>query len=104
MTIDTRSSLAVLAAQARQEGASLVTLQALIEEASQTGAHRALRELGLADGSAGKDIMQLRQLISAWRDVQQSARKTVVEWLVRVLLIALVIGLAAKFKLLGTIK
>ena len=104
MSVDRRATLAVLTAQARQEGVSLVTLQALVEEASQTGAHRALTELGLADGAAGKDIMELRQLISAWRDVQRSARKTVVEWLVRLLLVALVIGLAAKFKLLGTFR
>ncbi len=74
-------------------------LQAILEQASQTGAHRALTHLGLADESAAKDMADLRELLSAWRDAKTSARKAVVEWLIRGVLALLVIGLAVKLGL-----
>lgn len=92
-----------LAAQADARGADLVTLRALIEEASDLGAARALARLGLADDHAAKDMAELRELLSAWRDAKRTARKAVVGWLVRVALALLLLGLAVKFGLAGLV-
>ena len=78
-------------------------LAELLEQASQTGAQRALAHLGLADESAAKDMADLRELLSAWRDAKRSARKAVIEWLVRGALAVLVIGLAVKLGLGGLV-
>ena len=48
--------IARLVGQAAAEGGDLVTLRALIEEASELGAARALSRLGLADDKASGDI------------------------------------------------
>ena len=74
----------------------------LLEKASEQGAARALAHLGLADESAAKDMADLRELLSAWRDAKRSARRAVVEWLVRGCLAVLLIGLAVKLGL-GTL-
>lgn len=78
-------------------------LMSLLEQASETGAQRALAHLGLSDESAAKDMADLRELLSAWRDAKKSARKAVVEWLVRGVLALLVIGLAVKLGLTGLV-
>lgn len=78
-------------------------LKLLLEKASEQGAARALAHLGLADESAAKDMADLRELLSAWRDAKRSARKAVVEWLVRGALAVLVIGLAVKLGLGGLV-
>lgn len=91
--------LTQLTAQAEQRGADLPTLRALIEESSQLGASRAMSELGLADAGAGKDMEELRELLSAWRDAKKSARKAAIGWIVRVGLALLLIGLAVKLGL-----
>ncbi len=74
-------------------------LRALCEDASETGARRALAQLGLADEAARVDMGELRQLLRAWRDAKVSARNAVIGWIVRGMLAALVIGLAVKFGL-----
>jgi hypothetical protein len=78
-------------------------LHALLERAGEAGAQRALAHLGLADESAAKDMADLRELLSAWRDAKRSARKAVIEWLVRGCLAVLVIGLAVKLGLSGLV-
>ncbi|MFZ4687716.1 MAG: DUF6127 family protein [Polymorphobacter sp.] len=85
-----------LVAQAEAQGAARVTLRALVEEASEVGAARALRTLGLMDDKAGPDIIELRQLIQGWRDAKKSALSAVVAWVVRSLVALLLIGLAFK--------
>ena len=79
-------------------------LRALIEEASEMGARRALARLGLADQAAREDIGDLRQLLEAWRDAKRSARNAAVEWLVRGALAILVIGIAVKIGLPGLLR
>lgn len=79
-------------------------LCALWEDAAEAGAARALARLGLADGRASADITELRELLSAWRDVRRTARNALVGWLVRLMLAGLVIGLAVKLKLLGWVR
>ena len=91
--------LARLMAQAEGRGADLVTLRALAEEASQAGASRALGLLGLDDPRARRDMDELRELLSAWRDAKRSARQAVVAWVVRLLCAALLIGLAVRLRL-----
>jgi hypothetical protein len=101
--MNNNETLARLALQAADGGADLTTLRALIEEASQLGAGRALGHLGLADPAAQKDMAELRELLSAWRDAKTSARKAAIGWIVRVTLALLVIGLAVKLGLTGLI-
>ena len=88
--------MARLMAQAEGRGVDLVTLRAIVEEASQSGASRALGALGLDDRQARRDMDDLRELLSAWRDAKRSARQAVVSWVVRILLAALLIGIAVK--------
>ena len=91
--------LARLMAQAEGRGVDLITLRALVEEASQAGATRALGALGLDDPRARRDMDELRELLSAWRDAKRSARQAVVSWLVRVCLALLLIGLAVRLRM-----
>lgn len=88
--------LASLMAQAREEGAELVTLRAIIEEASALATERALERLGLADPGAEGDLVELRELLQAWRDAKTSAWKAMVDWMVRAGLALLLIGIAVR--------
>ncbi|AGH51128.1 MULTISPECIES: DUF6127 family protein [Sphingomonas] len=93
--------IARLVEQAEAEGASLVTLRALAEEASEIGAERAMERLGLADAAARADIGELRQLLGAWRDAKRTARNEVIGWAIRIALALLLLGLAVKTGLIG---
>ncbi|KPF63010.1 DUF6127 family protein [Porphyrobacter sp. AAP60] len=88
--------LASLMAQARSEGAELVTLRAIIEEASVLAADRVLDRLGLGDPHAEDDLGELRELLKAWRDAKTSAWKAFVDWLIRGALALLLIGIAVR--------
>ena len=88
--------LARLIAQADAQGGDLITLRAIVEEASELGAARVLERIGLADPSAQDDIDELRELLSAWRDAKASAWKAAVEWLVRGVLALLLVGIAVR--------
>ena len=91
--------LARLIAQAGYEGGELITLRAIVEEASELGASRVLESLGLADPKAQDDLGELRELLSAWRDAKASAWKAAVEWVVRGCLALLLIGIAVRLGL-----
>lgn len=91
--------LASLMAQAREEGAELVTLRAIVEEASTLAADRALERLGLGDPGAEGDLVELRELLQAWRDAKTSAWKAFIDWLIRGALALLLIGIAVRFGL-----
>jgi hypothetical protein len=86
--------LARLLAQAAEDGVDLVTLRAVVEEASEAGAGRALARMGLDDEHAVGDMKELRQLLQAWRDAKASAWKAAVAWVVRGCLALLVLGMA----------
>lgn len=96
--------LARLVAQAEAEGASLVTVRALAEEASEAGAERALERLGLSDASARGDIDALRQLLGAWRDAKKTAQNEIVGWAVRIVLALLVLGIAVRLGLVDMVR
>jgi hypothetical protein len=95
--------LASLMAQAEARGIDLITLRALVEESSQAGARRALAALGLEDDRARRDMDELRELLSAWRDAKRSAWRAAVGWLVRIALAMVLIGLAVKLRLTALI-
>ena len=88
--------LARLIAQADAQDGDLITLRAIVEEASELGAARVLERIGLSDPSAPDDIDELRELLSAWRDAKASAWKAAVEWLVRGVLALLLVGIAVR--------
>lgn len=88
--------LARLIAQADARPGDFASLRAVIEEASEAGAARALHRLGLHDASAHEDIRELRQLLQAWRDAKASAWRAAVDWLVRGALAVLLVGIAVK--------
>ena len=91
--------LARLMAQAEGQGADLITLRALVEEASECGAERALEALGLRDARARRDMDELRELLQAWRDAKKSAWNAAVNWAIRILLALLVLAMAVKLGL-----
>jgi hypothetical protein len=88
--------LAGLMMQASEAGAELITLRAIVEETSELAADRVLDRLGLADAGAGDDLSELRELLKAWRDAKTSAWKAFVEWAIRAILAALLIGIAVR--------
>ena len=96
--------LARLMAQSEGRGVDLITLRALVEEASQAGASRALGALGLDDPRARRDMDELRELLSAWRDAKRSARQAVVGWVVKLCLAALLIGMAVRLRLTDLVR
>ncbi len=91
--------LARLIAEAQENGSDLITLRAIVEEASDLGADRVLQRMGLGDASAQGDLDELRELLRAWRDAKASAWQAVVQWAVRGVLALLLIGLAVKLGL-----
>ncbi len=91
--------LARLMAQAEGQGADLVTLRALIEEASEAGAERALGALALRDATARRDMDELRELLQAWRDAKKSALRAALSWMVRIGLALLVTAMAVRLGL-----
>ena len=98
--------LARLVAQA--EGApgqmDMLMIRALIEEASELGAGRALERRGLSDGRAEGDVRELRELLSAWRDAKKAARGAVVGWAVRIVMALVLLGVAVKAGLIGMVR
>ena len=86
------------------DSGELVTLRAIVEEASEIGAGRVLQRLGLGDKRAEKDIDELRELLAAWRAVKASAWKAAIAWIARVVFALLLIGLAVRLGFPGMLK
>jgi len=96
--------LAKLIAQAAAEGGDLVTLRAIVEEASELGANRVLVRIGLHDENAQHDIDELRELLAAWRAAKTSAWQAVIAWVVRGAMALLLIGIAVRLGVPGMLK
>ncbi len=96
--------LARLLAQAEDQGAAIVTLRAVVEEASELGAERVLARMGLDDVHAHSDLSELRQLLQAWRDAKASAWQAAIGWIVRGALALLVMGMAWRLGLPDLLK
>ena len=90
--------LAGLVEQARLQGNDIATLRALVEEASELGAARALARCGLQDRAAGEDIRELRTLLDAWRDARRTIFRTVVKWITAFIILGLLAGIAIRLK------
>ena len=88
--------LAQLMAQGSGDGADLATLRAIVEEAGELGATRALARLGLSDEAAHGDLAELREMLRAWRDAKKSALRAVLGWVVRMVLALVLVGVAVK--------
>ena len=54
-------------------------LEEMLDNAASRGAKEALRSIGLLDDDAAKDIIEMRNLIEAWRDTRKSIRSTIVK-------------------------
>lgn len=102
--MDEEEALARLIALAGTNAPDAALLRAVVEEASELGARRALARLGLADEAARDDVSDLRQLLGAWRDAKKSVWAAVVDWAVRGMLALFVVGLAMKLGLAGLLK
>lgn len=102
--MDEEEALARLIALAGTNAPDAALLRAVVEEASELGARRALARLGLADEAARDDVSDLRQLLGAWRDAKKSVWAAVVDWAVRGMLALLVVGLAMRLGLPGLLK
>jgi hypothetical protein len=74
----------------------------LLDRAAERGAERCLAHLGLENGSAAKDIRDLRDLLEAWRDARRTAWQTVIRVATTGVLALLLVGAVIKFKLMGT--
>jgi len=88
--------LAGLIAQVTAQGTDLVTLRAIVEEASELGAERVMARMGLDDARAQADLSELRQLLQAWRDAKASAWKAAMGWIARGVFALLLIGMAVR--------
>ncbi|GEQ97062.1 hypothetical protein JCM17844_06990 [Iodidimonas gelatinilytica] len=100
MTDQTETAiLTALVEQAQAQGANSPTLRALVEEASERGAMRVLRHVGLEDEQALRDVCELRDLLGAWRVARRTAWHTIVRWVITGLMLAIVAGLTLKLKL-----
>lgn len=73
----------------------------LLDRAAERGAERVLAHLGLENGSAAKDIRELRDLLEAWRDARRTAWQTTIKVVTTGILAALLVGAAIKLKLMG---
>ena len=102
--MNNKDMLASLISQAAQEGADLVTLRAIVEEASELGAQRVLGHMGLDDENAQGDLTELRQLLRAWRDAKSVAWRETVNWIVRGVLALLLVGIALRMGAAGLLK
>lgn len=88
--------LAQLMRQAAQDGADLVTLRAVAEEAGEQAATRALARAGLSDEAARADLAELRGLLAAWRDAKRGAWAAVFAWIGRAAVAVLLAGIAVR--------
>lgn len=91
--------LARLVAQLSDQGSDLVTVRAIIEEASELGATHALHKLGLSDAHARRDLDELRELLGAWRIARRGALRTAFGWIAKGALALVLLGLAVRFGL-----
>lgn len=77
-------------------------LHTLLVSASEKGAQKALIAVGLHDEDAGKDIVELRTLLSSYRSAKTTAWQTLVKLVITGLFAVAIFGAAIKLKMLGT--
>ena len=68
-------------------------LQVLIEQSSELGAKKALRDIGLSeDKDLLSDVSELRSLLDSWRSAKRTAGKTIIQALTTIFLAMLMAG------------
>ena len=97
---DNEEMLARLVGQLTDQGSDLVTVRAIIEEASELGATHALHKFGLSDARAAKDLDELRELLGAWRIARRGALHAAFGWIAKAVLALILLGLAVRFGLI----
>ena len=73
----------------------------MLNNAAERAAERCLAHLGLENGSAAKDIRDLRDLLEAWRDARRTAWRTAIRVITTGVLAVLLVGTAIKLKIMG---
>lgn len=71
-------------------------IDALIERAAKRGAKAALESIGLHDDDAGRDVRDLRSLLTSWREARTTVTRTVAQALTTAILAILAAGLLFK--------
>ena len=54
-------------------------LEDMLDRAAKRGASAALREVGLHDDDARKDILEMRNLLEMWRDTRRGVWSSIVK-------------------------
>ena len=72
-------------------------LRAMMEQAAELGAKKALHSVGLHDEEAGNDIHELRGLLDAWRSAKGTVLTTLVKAITTAVLGALALGAFLEF-------
>lgn len=67
-------------------------LEALLDRAAEKGASKALHSMGLQDDDAPGDLRDLRQLLDTIRRTKDSALKSVVSFISKLFITALILG------------
>ncbi|MFN6960683.1 MAG: DUF6127 family protein [Rhodocyclaceae bacterium] len=73
----------------------------LLDRATERGAERCLTHHGRENGSAARDIRELRDLLEAWRDARRTAWQTTIKVVTTAILAALLVGAVIKLKSMG---
>jgi hypothetical protein len=76
--------------------------EVILARAAEEGAKRALADVGLDGRDAAVDIRDLRALLDSIRLARRTALETIARMLTTALILALIAGVAVKFKLFGT--
>ena len=76
--------------------------EVILARAAEEGAKRALADVGLDGRDAAVDIRDLRALLDSIRLARRTALETFARMLTTALILALIAGVAVKFKLFGT--
>jgi hypothetical protein len=64
----------------------------LIEQSAELGAKKALRDIGLSDDDASKDLRELRSVLDAWRMAKRTAGRAIIQTATYLFLGALLAG------------
>jgi hypothetical protein len=76
--------------------------EVILARAAEEGAKRALADVGLDGRDAAVDIRDLRAILDSIRLARRTALQTFASMLTTALILALIAGVAVKFKLFGT--
>jgi len=75
--------------------------EVILARAAEKGARNALVDVGLEGPEAAVDIRDLRTLLASLRMARRTAWQTIIRLITTGLLLALIAGVAVKFKIFG---